>query len=45
MAVTISGLPMNASVSALPSFRFWKFRLYDVRIELRSPFRMSWRFH
>jgi hypothetical protein len=32
--MTISGLPMNASVSRLPSLRFGKLRLNDVTIVL-----------
>ena len=45
MPTTVSGEPMNASVSALPSFRRGKLRLYDETIVLRSPISMSSRFH
>jgi len=34
-ATTVSGLPMNAMVSALPSLRLGKFRLYEVRMAFR----------
>ena len=44
-ATQISGLPMNARVSGLPSLRFGKLRLNEVRIEFCSPFSMSSRFH
>ena len=36
-ATTVSGEPMNASVSALPSLRRGKLRLNEVTIVLRSP--------
>jgi hypothetical protein len=45
MATTVSGEPMNASVSRLLSLRAGKLRLKDVTIALRSPFWMSSRFH
>ena len=44
-AVTISGEPINESVSALPSLRARKFLLYDVMIVFLSPFLISVRFH
>jgi hypothetical protein len=45
MATTVSGEPMKASVSALPSLRLGKLRLKDVTIEFFSPGSMSSRFH
>lgn len=38
IAVTISGEARKFIVSGLPSFRPRKFRLYDVKIALLSPF-------
>ena len=46
MAVTISGEARKFMVSGLPSFRPRKFRLYEVKIALLSPFETpSVRFH
>lgn len=38
MAVTISGEARKFMVSGLPSFRPRKFRLYEVKMALLSPF-------
>ena len=43
--MTISGLPMKASVSALPSLRAGKLRLKEVTIVFFSPGFSSSRFH
>ena len=44
-ATTVSGEPMNDSVSLLPSLRAGKLRLKLDTIVLRVPFGMSSRFH
>ena len=44
-ATTVSGEPMKASVSGLPSLRRGKLRLKEVTIEFRSPVVASSRFH